>query len=358
LLLAELCGHNRVELRQLTSLDADPRVVLEASDTEWRNLGIGNESRNHRRQWSARGRRHTAWVAAQRALEQVQRHGAELMVLGTEPYPRLLAEIHDPPPLLYIAGRPDCLGTPQFAVVGSRRCSAVGQRAAAEFSTELVRAGYSICSGMALGIDAAAHRAALAAGGQTLAVMATGIDQRYPRRHIELAAEVCQSGALLTEFVPGTPPRRAHFPQRNRLISGMSVGVLVVEAGLQSGSLITARCALEQNREVFALPHSIYHPGGRGCLKLLRDGAKLTETIDDLLEEVVSLRAVAAAASEVPQPPVKARGVWLQLGFEPVSIDELVASGAGNTAQVMSALQELELAGLVEQTGGCYMRRV
>lgn len=283
---------------------------------------------------------------------------ARIIPLGSRDYPRLLAEIHDPPPLLYVAGDVRALTRPQFAIVGSRRCSSAGERAAGEFARALAGAGFSICSGMALGIDAAAHRAALALDGPTVAVMGTGIEQTYPRRHGALAGSIVQHGALVTEFPPGVPPRREHFPRRNRLISGMSVGVLVVEATLQSGSLVTARLAAEQNREVFAVPHSIFNPGGRGCLQLLRDGATLAESIDDLLDDVGSLCQFVTAPVGGPEPPESALGVWQHLGYEPRSVDELVASGAGDAAAVMTALAELEIAGLVEQGSGLYMRRL
>ena len=317
----------------------------------------------NRRQWIAKGSRHRFSRSAARAEEILRQQKASLIACGSAGYPPLLAEIHDPPPLLYVVGDRECLLKPHFAVVGSRRCSGSGARAATDFSADLVSAGFVVCSGLALGIDAAAHRAALSAGGETVAVMATGVDVRYPRRNAPLAEAIAGGGALVTEFAPGAPPRRERFPMRNRVISGMSVGVLVVEAGLRSGSLITARLALEQNREVFAVPHSIYHPGGLGCLKLLREGAKLTQTLDDLLEEVGSLtsavaRPAAGTAPDPPQPRGFARHVWARIGYEPVSVDQLVAQGAGDAADVVAALQALEIAGLVEQSSGLYMRSV
>ena len=363
LLLAELCEQDIGQLRKLLSLGCCPETILEASEADWREAGLSREVISNRRHWRAVGASHRLARRAQDASEVLKAQQAQIVVLGSRHYPPLLAEIYQPPPLLYVTGRVESLSVPQFAVVGSRRCSASGARAATEFADGLSSAGFSVCSGLALGIDAAAHRAALAAEAATVAVMATGIDLRYPGRHEQLARAITDCGALVTEFAPGTPPRRQHFPRRNRLISGMSVGVLVVEAGLKSGSLITARLALEQNREVFAVPHSIYHPGGRGCLHLLRQGAALAETVDDLLSEVgalcevIRLRAGRPRGS-TPQPPVIARAVWSRLGYEPASVDELVKLGAGDVASVVAALQLLELEGLVERCGGSFMRRV
>ena len=299
--------------------------------------------------------------------ERLNGKNVSVIARGTARYPALLEEIPDPPPLLYVQGDVASLARPQLAIVGSRRCSSTGARAARQFAFELVEAGFVICSGLALGIDSAAHRATLEAGGQTVAVMATGIEERYPRSNRTLAEDILSGGALVTEFPPGTPPKREHFPMRNRLISGLSVGVLVVEASLRSGSLITARLALEQNREVFALPHSIFHPGGQGCLSLLRQGAKLTGTVADICDEVGSLCAAVSMACDQPASdqagkptslPGPVEAVYSHIGFEPTSVDELVAAGAGDAAEVVAALQSLELAGLVEQSSGLFMRRV
>ena len=201
-----------------------------------------------------------------KAKEAAQAAGAIALAIDDERYPPLLRVIHDPPPLLYVRGDPAVLQEPHLAVVGSRRASPAGLRVAQILTGQVARAGLHICSGLALGIDGAAHRGALEAGGKSVAVMATGIDTIYPHRHLALAAQLEQAGCLVTEFPPGTPPLRQNFPKRNRIISGLSLGVLVVEAALPSGSLITAGAALEQGREVFALPWSMLHDGGRGCL--------------------------------------------------------------------------------------------
>lgn len=286
----------------------------------------------------------------------LEREDARLLILGQPDYPALLAEIPDPPPVLYAAGRDTVLATRQFAVVGSRRCSAAGARAASRFASQLVGAGFSVCSGLALGIDAAAHRGALEAGGPTVAVIATGIETCYPRRHRQLFDAIRARGAVVTEFNPGTPPRPERFPMRNRLISGLSVGVLVAEADIQSGSLITARAALEQNREVFAFPHSLNDPGGRGCHQLIRQGATLVEGVEDIVGDVGSLcdaHRERSAPSRLSGEPV-----WDKLGFDPASIDELVAAGAGSAESVTRALLQLELEGYVEHQDGLYTRKV
>lgn len=286
--------------------------------------------------------------------------GAQLIALDDERYPPLLRAIHDPPALLYVRGDTAVLQQPQLAVVGSRRASPAGLRVAQLLSGQLTRAGLSICSGLALGVDGAAHQGALAAGGKSLAVMATGIDRLYPHRHRSLAAGIEQAGCLVTEFPPGTPPRRQNFPQRNRIISGLSLGVLVVEAALPSGSLITARTALEQGREVFALPWSALHRGGEGCLRLIRDGAKMVQTIDDVLEELGPLYALQ---QELFAPAPTATGgrpevspVLELIGFESVTLDQLAQSCPLPVAQIFAELSVLELNGQIERCAGGYIR--
>lgn len=295
-----------------------------------------------------------------KAKDAARAAGAVALVIDDECYPPLLRAIHDPPPLLYVRGDPAVLQEPHLAVVGSRRASPAGLRAAQILTGQVVRAGLHICSGLALGIDGAAHRGALEAGGKSVAVMATGIDTVYPRRHLALAAQLEQAGCLVTEFPPGTPPLRQNFPKRNRIISGLSLGVLVVEAALPSGSLITAGAALEQGREVFALPWSMLHDGGRGCLQLIRDGAKMVRGVDDILEELGPLYAVQQDCFAVPPsgrnaPPDES---WLLslVGFEVVTLDELVQSSARPVAQVLGELSALELTGQVARTAGGYIR--
>jgi DNA processing protein len=286
--------------------------------------------------------------------------GAIVLAIDDELYPPLLRAVPDPPPLLFVRGDPSTLLQAQLAVVGSRRASPAGLRLAQAVSSSLASAGLNICSGLAIGIDGAAHRGALEAGGKSVAVMATGIDAVYPRRHQALATQLEQAGCLVTEFPPGTPPRRQNFPQRNRIISGLSLGVLVIEAALPSGSLITAGTAMEQGREVFALPWSMLHAGGRGCLHLIRDGAKMVLEVEDILEELGPLYTLQQDCSRAASPLCEAppAGSWLLdlLGFEMISLDDLVRRSAKPAAQVLGELSALELAGKVARAPGGYIR--
>jgi DNA processing protein len=295
--------------------------------------------------------------------------GHRVLMLPDPDYPPLLREIPDPPPLLFVVGDPRVLSIPQLAVVGSRNASRAGQALAYEFARALVQSGLVITSGLALGIDAAAHRGALSVPGPTLAVAGTGLDCVYPARHRALAAEIAASGALISEFPLGTPAIARNFPRRNRIISGLSLGTLVIEAAHRSGSLITARHAMEQGRAVLAVPGSINNPLSRGCHALIRDGAKLVETLEDILEELSPMhRAVvkpaAATRSEgaSPGPEGEAldgdyRRLMDCLGHDPASVDVLVAR-SGLTANVVSSmLLILELRGYVRaEAGGNYVR--
>jgi DNA processing protein len=290
--------------------------------------------------------------------------GVQTLSLDDERYPPLLRLIPDPPALLYALGDISLLREPQVAMVGSRRASPAGLRAARDLAGQLAATGLLVCSGLALGVDGAAHRGALAANGKSIAVMATGIDLIYPRRHRDLAAQMQGSnGCLLTEFPPGTPPTRYNFPQRNRIISGLSLGVVVVEAALPSGSLITANTALEQGREVFALPWSMLHRGGEGCLQLLRDGAKMVRELQDILEELGPLYALhkemrgagMATAQAAPDSPDMLSVLEL-LGFEASSVDQLVTGANMPVEQLLVQLSELELLGLVQRCPGGYIR--
>lgn len=286
--------------------------------------------------------------------------GVQTLSLNDEGYPPLLRLIPDPPPLLYVRGDLSLLREPQIAMVGSRRASPAGLRVADNLSRELATLGLHVCSGLALGIDAAAHQGALAAGGHSVAVMATGIDRIYPARHRALAQELSQRGCLVTEFPPGTAPLRHNFPRRNRIISGLSLGVVVVEAALPSGSLITASAATAQGREVFALPWSILHQGGLGCLQLLRDGAKMVRDVQDIVEELGPLYHcqcdMLAAADAEPAAPAAQQALLDLVGFEACSLDQLVASAGLPVEQVLEQLSRLETTGLVQRCAGGYIR--
>ena len=292
--------------------------------------------------------------------------GNHILSLASTDYPTLLRQIPDPPPLLYIHGTIACLQTPQLAMVGSRNPSAGGQDIARDFATYLARVGLTITSGLALGIDAACHRGALDGGGQTIAVLGTGPDRVYPARHRDLAHEIVdKGGALVSEFPVGTEPRPENFPRRNRLISGLSLGTLVVEAAPRSGSLTTARHAVEQGREVFAIPGSIHNPLARGCHSLIRQGAKLVESGQDILEELAALAGSLESGEicePIPNEPSNLSEDQLQLldymGYEAVSVDQVVKRSGLTTAAVSSMLLILELQGqVVSQADGRYARR-
>lgn len=298
-----------------------------------------------------------------RELAWLAEPDSHLLPLDDPRYPALLREIPDPPPLLYVRGNIEALSTPQLAVVGSRNPTRGGCDNARAFAAHLAHAGLTITSGLAVGIDACAHEATLEAGGATIAVAATGLDRVYPAAHRELAHRIAANGALVSEFPLGTPPRREHFPQRNRLISGLSLGVLVVEAALRSGSLITARTATEQGREVFAIPGSIHSPLARGCHALIRQGAKLVETATDVIEELGALAGFQAAttalppARSVPVPDDDQAKMLELIGHDPVDIDTLVERSGLTAAVVSSMLMTMELHGLVEARPGGKVQR-
>jgi DNA processing protein len=267
------------------------------------------------------------------------------------------------PPVLFVRGEPAHLADPQLAIVGSRNPTAGGRDTARAFAGALARAGLTITSGLALGIDAACHAGALDVGGTTLAVCGHGPDQVYPREHAALAARIAAAGALVSEFAPGTPPHRSHFPQRNRIIAGLTLGTLVIEAARESGSLITARCAGDAGREVFAIPGSIHNPLAKGCHALIRQGAKLVEDVSDIWSELPNLQLeqtlTAAQPGAAPAPRLdKAHEILLDaLAFEPVSIDALIDRTGLTSESVASMLLILELGGHVEsQAGGRYSR--
>lgn len=292
--------------------------------------------------------------------------GRGILALCDPAYPRLLRTLADPPPLLYYLGDPEVLCQVQMAVVGSRNPTPGGRETATAFSRYLARNGLVITSGLARGIDTAAHRGAIAAAGYTVAVLGTGVDRVYPAENRGLARRVAQTGVVVSEFPLGTPARAAHFPRRNRIISGLAVGTLVVEAASRSGSLITARLAAEQGREVFAIPGSIHNPMARGCHELIRQGAKLVETAAHILEELPPLmdaaapsgRAGAVPSGAVPEGLAEDYIALLEaMGYDPVSVDQLVER-TGLTANVLSSmLLLLELEGHIGPlAGGLYAR--
>ncbi len=280
-----------------------------------------------------------------------------IVTLADAHYPQALLQIPDPPPLLYVKGRVDLLNRPALAIVGSRNATPQGVATSESFATTLSGAGLTIISGLALGIDAAAHRGGLAGRASSIAVVGTGLDVVYPARNRALAHALAAQGTLLSEFALGTPAIGTNFPRRNRLISGLARGCLIVEAAPQSGSLITARLANEQGREVFAVPGSIHSPLARGCHLLIKQGAKLVETAQDVLEELGMQGPAAALSTALPATDEHALVLLDHLGFRPCDIDTLaVRSGLASEA-VASLLTQLELDGLVAALpGGKYQR--
>jgi len=289
------------------------------------------------------------------ALAWLGEPGNHLLPITDPAYPERLKAIADPPPWLYIKGDPALLDRPMLAIVGSRHATPQGRRDAQAFARTLAEAGLAIVSGLAQGIDAAAHAGGLE-GGTSVAVVGTGLDRVYPARNRELAHRLAQQGAIVSEFALGSPPRPGHFPRRNRIISGLALGVLVIEAAPDSGSLITARLAAEQGREVFALPGSIHSPLSRGCHALIKQGAKLVECAADILEELRYQWTPPAAAAPPPEDGPESPLLAL-MGAEPVGLDRLLA-GSGLTVDSVSAmLLALELDGKIAALpGGLYQR--
>jgi len=287
--------------------------------------------------------------------------GHHLITFHDPLYPAALAEIPDPPLLLYIAGRIEMLARPLVAVVGSRNASVQGRVDAESFAAALSGAGLSVVSGLALGIDTAAHEGALRGSGSTVAVVGTGLDRVYPARNRDLAHRIAEHGCIVSEYALGTPPLAANFPRRNRVISGLAAGVLVIEAAAQSGSLITAQMAAEQGREVFALPGSIHSALAKGCHRLIRDGAQLVETVDEVLlaMQVSPLVAMGQDGDAPPAAPsAEDADLLVALGHDPVALDDLLARLGSDPGELGGRLLGLELAGLVAQLPGGRIQRI
>jgi len=303
------------------------------------------------------------------ALAWAEHAGADLLTPELDAYPARLRELPAAPPLLFVRGDKALLSEPQIAVVGSRNPTAGGAETARDFAGYLAGLGLVITSGLALGVDAAAHRGAMHTG-RTVAVLGTGPDRVYPAAHRDLARRIAADGALVSEFLPGTGPHASHFPQRNRIISGLSLGTLVVEAAVGSGSLITARLASEQGREVFAIPGSIHNPLARGCHALIRQGAKLADSADQILEELGAQLAAYLDASTDKHEPTPAtqphaergldddhRRLLSCMGYDPIAPDDLIARTGLPAFEIASMLLLLELQGhVVSHPGGRYSR--
>jgi DNA processing protein len=301
-----------------------------------------------------------------KALEWLAQTDNHLITLADLHYPQRLLETEQPPPVLYAKGNLQILKRPCMAIVGSRHATAQGETTAENFAESLCRAGFAVASGLALGIDGAAHRGALKADGATIAVVGTGLDIVYPAKHKALAHQIAQHGLLLSEYALGTPSINYNFPRRNRIISGLSEGCLVVEANIDSGSLITAKLAIEQGREVFAVPGSIHSPVAKGCHALIKQGAKLAETTEDILSELRHIRLPDSSWPVSPNGlmpnwtnlPSEASPVLACMGFDPIFAEQIAARSGLTPGEVSTMLTLLELEGVVSHLANGQFQRL
>jgi DNA processing protein len=363
LTLIHVEGLGPAALQKLFVHFASPKKILEASYSKLQSYGISKKI--------IEGILQPRSESIQRDLAWLEHENHHLITIQDDSFPELLKQIADPPCVLYALGKPklaaELLTEPQLGIVGSRNASAYGKEIATSFAEKLASSGIVITSGLASGVDGAAHRGALQASiGSTIAVAACGLDRVYPADHRQLAEQISQRGLIVSEFPIGTSPMPGHFPRRNRIISGLSLGVLVVEASMRSGSLITARLAAEQGREVFAIPGSIHNPTSKGCHSLIRNGAKLVENVEDVLEEfkhhidLTSLNSnpvVAENSKVIELLDPQHEKVLESMGFEPISIDTLIKQSGLAVDVVSSILLILELNDQVTHHGnGVYMR--
>ena len=361
-----------VRIHSLLEIFDSPSVILDAGRSGWKQAGLSEKIIQH---LSA-----PDWDKVDADLKWLGQENASIITLDDNRYPEMLKNIPDAPPLLYILGHVEILKQPQLAIVGSRNPTHAGKDIAHDFAVYLANMGMTITSGMAMGIDAAAHQGALDSlsnnvsdQGVTVAVMGTGLDRVYPAKNRDLAHQIAEKGALVSEYAPGTPPLPGNFPRRNRIISGLSMGVLVVEAAVQSGSLITARLATEQGREVFAVPGSLHHPLAKGCHALIRQGAKLVETAEHIVEELAGFSAMFNEGeiknSSFEQKSEQKQEIELNsainvddeykqvlkcIDFEPTSVDKVVERSGLTADAVCSMLLVLELQGYVTALSGGY----
>jgi DNA processing protein len=338
-------GIGRVRLTQLENYFGSLENAWKASPGELKRAGLDSVALRAINQWRPR-------VAPEAEMEKLERHGVKVFTCNDPDYPSRLKEIYDYPPVLYVRGSLLTEDEWCLAVVGTRRASVYGKQVTEEIVTDLAQSQITIVSGLAKGIDTVAHQSALAAGGRSIAVFACGLDIVYPSENARLARSIIEQGALISEYPLGTRPRAENFPRRNRILSGLSLGVLVTEAGETSGALITAHMALEQNREVFAIPGSILSPASRGTNHLIQEGAKLVRDYTDILEEL-NLTAVARQMEMreiLPESDTESL-LLKQLSAEPTHIDEVCRSSQLPAATVSSTLAMMELKGLVKQVG-------
>lgn len=345
-----------IQHKRLLDIYQTPANILSASYAELAQSGLKKEALEHLTK--------TPFERIKGCISWLDQANHHLITIHDSHYPALLREISDAPVALFIAGTPELLNTQQIGIVGSRNPTAGGRKTAKIFATELSKLGFTITSGLALGIDYCSHTGALDANGKTVAVLGNGPDRIYPARHKDIAENIVANGAIVSEFPPGVPPLPGNFPRRNRIISGLSLGVLVVEAAPQSGSLITARFALEQGREVFAVPGSIYNPLAKGCHHLIKQGAKLVESIQDVVEELnINIVVVDGYDAQArldtgnhAELDANQQKLLEYISFDPVTVDKLIEL-SGLTADVVSSmLLVLEVQGIVSSSGGLYTR--
>ena len=337
---------------------SSPSHIFSASTDQLKKSGLSSKITTQIKQFD--------WTEIEQDLAWLVNHDCHVMCWNDDDYPALLREIPDPPPVLFIRGDRSLLSSLQIALVGSRNPTPTAAKTAHDFANNLASFGLTVTSGLALGIDYAAHQGALAAKGVTIAVAATGLDRVYPAKHKLLAENIITSGALVSEFPIGTRPQPGYFPRRNRIISGMSLGVLVVEAAIKSGSLVTARHAMEQGRDVFAIPGSIHNPLTKGCHHLIRQGAKLVETAEDVLEELGQMAQIGIKKEHAPQNESEVNKTSLgadydilleKIAFDPTSVDILVQECKFTAEEISSMLLVLELQGYVlSAPGGLFYR--
>ncbi len=361
LTLFHVQGLNHARYLKLLQELGSPQGILACSFDQLRTYGLSSDTiaelLNSMRPQSP------ALMAAQMDLDWSSIDGNTIITMADKIYPPLLLQIDSPPPLLFVTGRFECLQLPQIAIIGSRNCSVYGVETAKLFAQRLATAGFSICSGLASGIDTAAHKATVSTDNPTVAVLGSGIDTIYPERNQKLAFAIRERGALISEFPRKTAPKPDHFPRRNRIISGVSVGVVVIEAALRSGSLVTARLAMEQNREVFAVPGSIKSTQSRGCHRLIREGAALVETPEEVLEAVSSLLGYQFSwMRELTKEPKPFSGSAIEhqvleaIAYDPVPLDALLSSTSLSLQQLNAALMQLELKMQIMLRAGGYIR--
>ncbi|PIE20424.1 MAG: DNA-protecting protein DprA [Neptuniibacter caesariensis] len=361
--VAALPDLGAASLKRLWDHGWTPEKLLGAACTDLQRLGLKHTTLNALLDYQS-GCDGVVKSRVDKALAWQRSESAAFIVSITdERYPLLLRELADPPPILFVKGNPECLNLPQIGVVGSRNASVTGVRQAAAISDYLGEHGLCINSGLALGIDAAAHQASVDKQKPTIAVFGTGVDRVYPGTNKTLADQIIENnGAWVSEFFPGSAPYAANFPRRNRIISGMSLGILVVEAALRSGSLITARMAMEQNREVFAIPGPLNNPLSKGCHQLIREGAVLVEAGMDIVREIGGLLGVLAESAEMQvdesnyQLEPDLQRVLASMGFELMTADQISNHSGIGIAKLSSMLVELELKGLINQTPMGYVR--